>query len=90
MNAFEMVVVIVLVVSIASVIKHWIKPGKVETDLDLDELLGDLGLGDDYLSKSQMQPHLERIRKLEERVQVLERIATDKGANLAREIDNLA
>jgi len=32
---------------------------------------------------------LDRIDQLEERVKVLERIATDKGRNLSHEIDSL-
>ncbi|WP_321396438.1 hypothetical protein [Emcibacter sp.] len=90
MNVFEMIVIIVVVTAIAGVLKHWTRGRNSETDRDYSDIMSDLGLEEDYYSKKQIQPHLERIRKLEERVQVLERIATDKGSNLAREIDNLA
>lgn len=43
-------------------------------------------LGDEYLTKKDI---LDKFMAMEQRIQVLERIATDKGVTLASEIDNL-
>ncbi|MFC7047710.1 hypothetical protein [Emcibacter nanhaiensis] len=89
MNVFEMIVLIVLVSTLGSAIMYWIK-SKHDKGIDFDELSSELGLSDSYCSKQQMKACLARIDQLEERIRVLERIATDKGTNLAHEIDNLA
>lgn len=92
MNPFEMVVTIVIVVMIAGVLKSFIernKPGgKVKSGDMMEGLMDDLGLGD-YVTKSNLAPHLEKMAAMEDRIRVLERIATDKKHNLAAEINNL-
>ena len=89
MNPFEMVVIIVLIVMGAGVVKNWLKAKENGARLDLGTLAEDLGLAEDYYSKSQIKPYLDRIEGLEERIKVLERIVTDKSHNLAKEIDEL-
>ena len=89
MNVFEMIVIIVVVSTLGSAVMYWIK-AKHGGQFDVDELSSELGLSDSYCSKKQMKACLARIDQLEERIRVLERIATDKGTNLAREIDGLA
>ena len=88
MQVFEMVVLIVLIVFVASIIKQWLKAKQNGGKINLDDLAHDLGM-DDYYSKSQIKPYLDRIEGLEERIKVLERIITDKSHNLAQEIDKL-
>ncbi|MFK8029269.1 MAG: hypothetical protein AB8G18_03455 [Gammaproteobacteria bacterium] len=87
MHVFEMVVLIVLIGSIASIVnKHMERKGQSMTDAlglgDDDDPLG-LGLG----SKNSVS--LERLEKLEERVAVLEKIITDRNYDLKEEIDRL-
>ncbi|MFC7048948.1 hypothetical protein [Emcibacter nanhaiensis] len=89
MQVFEMVVLIVLIVFVASIIKQWLKAKQNGGKINLDDLAHDLGLADDYYSKQQIKPYLDRIEGLEERIKVLERIVTDKSHNLAQEIDKL-
>ncbi|PHZ84090.1 hypothetical protein [Paremcibacter congregatus] len=90
MNPFEMVVLIVMVVMVAGVLKSFIerkKPGGQSGDM-MDKFMDDMGLGD-YATKSSLAPYLEKIDAMEERIRVLERIATDKKRNLADEINRL-
>lgn len=90
MNVFEMVILIVLVVMIAGVMKSYIernKPKGLSGDT-MDNFMDEMGLGD-YVTKSTISPYLEKINALEERIKVLERIATDKGRNLSEEINRL-
>lgn len=47
------------------------------------------GLGADGESAEELEAKIEKLAALEERVQVLERIVTDKGRTLADEIDGL-
>ena len=61
---------------------------KVEGSENGDEMM-DMGMGENYYSKAKMDPYLAKIDALEERVRVLERIATDKGHALAEEINRL-
>lgn len=91
MHVFEMVVLIVAIGVIGGIIKSYIerKDPKMSKNM-MDDLMNDLGMGDDgYCSKKELAPFIEKFTALEERIQVLERIATDKGRNLASEIDNL-
>lgn len=74
MNQYTMVVLIVLAVMSAGVFKHWAK-------LQQQKLQA---RGDKADKATQ-----ERIDALEERVKVLERIATDKSHRLKEEIDAL-
>lgn len=87
MGVFEMIVLIVLIGAITSVVKHYL--GVRDTDFDADELMSSMGLEDGGYSKKKLKPYLDRINQLEERVKVLERIATDKKHSLADEIDGL-
>lgn len=73
MNPFEMVVIIVIVSAIAGVIREHLK-AKRSTGGIHQETLDDA---------------LDRIDDLEERVRVLERVVTDDGYDLKRQIDDL-
>ncbi|MFQ5348552.1 MAG: hypothetical protein ACE5ED_12075 [Rhodothalassiaceae bacterium] len=77
MGVFEMVVLVVLIGTIGSIYKYRLKSG--HRIADLEEQLRNLGIAD----------QLARIDALEERVRTLERIATDRGEKLRREIDAL-
>ncbi|MEL6868935.1 MAG: hypothetical protein AAFO81_03955 [Pseudomonadota bacterium] len=73
-SPFSMVVAIVFIGCVYSVITHWIDSrAKVRADKDT-------GASDETL---------ELIGRLEHRIEVLERIVTDEGNNLKREIDRL-
>ena len=74
MTGTTMVVMIVALVMCGEAIKHWSKAKAKEANAR------SAGLNDD--AKKQ-------IADLEERVRVLERIATDKGSRLREEIDAL-
>ena len=77
MTVFEMVFGIVLVTTIAGIYKHHTKHKRAKTPD------GEAVDRADYDSK------VERIKELEERIKVLERIVTDKSARVADEIDRL-
>jgi hypothetical protein len=74
MNPFEMVLGIVIVVMIATVLKARYKA------------VGPSAAGSDDSESRRLK---EEVRALRERVQVLERIATDKESQLDREIERL-
>jgi hypothetical protein len=74
MNPFEMVLGIVIVVMIATVLKARYKA------------VGPKAGGSDDSEALRLK---EEVRALRERVQVLERIATDKESQLEREIERL-
>jgi len=82
MNPFEMVVAIVAITAIASVIRA--KYGVVRR-----------GRGEDFVGRADPQANAEaerlrdEVRKLKERVAVLERLATDSSTALDREFDKL-
>ena len=77
MGVFEMVVLIVLIATIGEVLKNRNKTkNKMQ---DLESRLKELGVAD----------QLQRIDQLEDRVRILERIATDKGARISAAIDGL-
>lgn len=86
MDPFKMVVFIVLIVSIAGVLKAYFDRGgkgnSFMSELGLDEFWG----GD----PGEVGKHLKKIDELEQRIQVLERIVTTKNYDLKREIDDLA
>ncbi|MEA3060477.1 MAG: hypothetical protein QOJ94_258 [Sphingomonadales bacterium] len=73
MNQFEFVLGIILIVMVASVLKAGLKHGGRR--------------------RSEPDPETDRlrdeVRTLKERIAVLERIATDKGSALEREIEQL-
>jgi uncharacterized protein YlxW (UPF0749 family) len=84
MNPFEMVVLIVAIVAVASIFKA--KYGVVRTKHG-DEYVGHLR--DDPAAKAETQRMAEEIRGLKARVATLERIATDTSTALDREIEQL-
>jgi uncharacterized membrane protein len=75
MNPFEMVVLIVAIVMIATVMKARVQ-GRHRIDTDPAEAAEAIRLR-------------EEVKALKERIHVLERIATEKENSLAREIDDL-
>jgi len=74
MSGTTMAFAIVAIVMVAGIINKWLGTRAKEADLKAQ------GLGAEAEA---------RIDTLEKRVQVLERIATDKGARLKEEIDAL-
>lgn len=72
-SPFTMVFLIVLVVIVSDVIKMYLKRGGGKKDVLDDEV----------------QESLSRIDALEERIQVLERIVTEKRYDLRQQIDGL-
>lgn len=74
MNPFEFVIIIVAIVMIASVIKAR-AAGRASRSSDEEH-------GENLRLR-------EEVKQLKERIQVLERIATDRENSLAREIEEL-
>ena len=90
MTLWSMIVWVVALSVLGGIVMQYLKGKEKGVDYDLDILAEKLGLSDGGgYSKKKLQPYLDRIDQLEERVKVLERIATDKGRNLADEIDDL-
>ena len=88
MGVFEMVFGIVVVVMIASVLKSFFGGRKEGLSESMDNMMDEMGMGD-YCTKKKIEPYLKKIDAMEERLRNLERIATDRGRNLADEIDRL-
>ena len=76
MNPFEMVAVIVVAVMLASVLRAKYGHSRRSARLDPQEQAENLRLR-------------EEVKELKERLHVLERIATDKGVELADQIELL-
>ena len=74
MSVFEMVFAIVLVSVVAGVVNNWLKS---RNSVDRRELDGELAT------------RLAQIEKLEKRMQVLERIVTDRQYDLKKELHDL-
>jgi len=74
MTVFEMVVVIVIVSCCAGVMNNWLKTRHKVDRHELDR---------------HMEGRLGELHKLEQRIQVLERIVTDKKYDLKRELHEL-
>lgn len=89
MTLWAMIVWVVAISVLGGIFMQYLKGKEKGVDYDLDELAAKLGLSDGTYSKKQLQPYLDRIDQLEERIKVLERIATDKRRNLSDEIDRL-
>lgn len=89
MTLWSMIVWVVAISVLGGIFMQYLKGKERGVDYDLDKLSEALGLGGGGMSRKDLKPYLERIDQLEERVKVLERIATDKGRNLADEIDKL-
>ena len=85
MQGEEFIVAIVAIVMITGLIKYWmknryeIKRNNHENNNNLEDELTKLGVG----------AQLSKIDNLEQRVRVLEKLATDKKKTLADEIDQL-
>lgn len=75
MNNYEMVVAIIAIVMVASIIKARFKYGAQQQQPQAD--------GPEAIRLR------DEVRTLKERIAVLERIATDKGSALEREIEQL-
>ena len=84
MNPFEMTVLIVAIVAIASVLRA--KYGVVRTRKG-EQYVGHLR--DDPPAKAEKERMAQEIRALKDRVATLERIATDSSTALDREIEQL-
>jgi len=88
MDPFEMVVLIVLIVTIGSIVKHrsqakrWMSDVEQKTQSWMDDLEEDL----DPYADSKLR---KRVDQLEERVKTLEHIATDRSEQLRSEINSL-
>ena len=80
MNPFEMVVIIVAIVSVANVLK--VRRG---VRRDHEQLLDVKPNGEDGDNRRLR----DQVEQLKNRIQVLERIAVEKENSLAREIDQL-
>jgi len=89
MTLWSMIVWVVGISIIGGIIMQYLKNNDKSVDYDPDKLAEALGLKEGYMSRNKLKPYLDRIDQLEERVKVLERIATDKGRNLSHEIDSL-
>ncbi|MDH3646966.1 MAG: hypothetical protein OER80_09350 [Gammaproteobacteria bacterium] len=74
MDLFEMVVAIVAISCFAGVVNNWLKTRKKVDRSELDR---------------QMGTRLDELHKLEKRMQVLERIVTDRQYDLKRELHEL-
>lgn len=81
MNQYEMIVLIVLIVSIGRVLV-----GRRNRRFERQEMLNVTPAGNDKTSSHQLR---EEVVQLKNRIQVLERIAVEKENSLAREIDEL-
>ena len=86
MEGTTFVLIIVVMGMVTGIIMEWLKRGRNQSSgLNINKLVSELGLDDvDGFKK-----YREKIANLEERVQVLEKLATDKKHNLADEIDRL-
>ncbi len=92
MHVFEMVVLIVAISVIGGIIKSYIdRNNNRSSGSMMDDLKNDLGMseGDGFYTKKDMTSFMGKFEAMERRIQVLERIATDKGRTLADEIDGL-
>ena len=76
MNPFEMVAIIVVAVMIAGVLRAKYSHQRSQGEIDPREHAENLRLR-------------EEVKELKQRLQVLERIATDRENSLAREIEEL-
>lgn len=84
MNQYEMVALIVLIVVGGAVLKHAIGPlsGIFKDHLKQNPLNGDR-------SRQQAEEDDQRIKQLEQRIQVLERIVTSDGYDLKQHFKEL-
>ncbi len=78
MGPFEMIVAIVFIGVVGGIVRTAMKNRKAGSH-DID----------DYLAKTGLSEKLSRVEQLERRVEVLEKIVTDKSSVLAEEIERL-
>jgi hypothetical protein len=83
MNPFEMVVMIVAIVTIGKVLS-----GRMQGKRDRMQALAGDGL-DDSKAVAEAARLRGEVNRLNERIQVLERLATDPAKRLSDEIDSL-
>ncbi len=90
MTTFEFVIAIVAIVLFFSLVREVIRRRHGASNL-WEEWLDGSGLGDlaDQFGEDGLGAKLDRIDSLEKRIEVLERIATDKTRSLAEEIERL-
>lgn len=90
MGPFEMTVYIVLIVVVAGIVRKHIQARHGKGGGSEGQGHGDWGTGHHgYYSKTDLKPYLDKIDALEERIRVLEKIATDPSNRLSKEIDDL-
>lgn len=90
MTTFEFVIAIVAIVLFFSLVREAIRRRHGASNL-WEEWLHGSGLGDiaDQFADNGLGAKLDRIDSLKKRIEVLERIATDKTRSLADEIEQL-
>ena len=82
MNPFEMVVLIVIVVTIGRVLSHRRGAGRFDR-VERDDRI------DNDIQPAETARLKDEVQQLKQRIQVLERIAVDKENSLEREIEQL-
>lgn len=91
----EFVIFIVAISTGGWVINNWIRARHgypLEDEWGGKSALGDMGMGEDKTSKALIEENRElraQLGKVNERLQVLERIATDRSVNVAAQIEAL-
>lgn len=91
----EFVIFIVAISTGGWVINNWIRARHgypLEDEWGGKTGLGDMGMGEDKTSKALIEENRElraQLGKVNERLQVLERIATDRSVNVAAQIEAL-
>lgn len=80
------IITIVAMAMVTGIVMQWMKRGRGKSGgLNIDKLMNDLGLED----SDDIAVYKKKIVDLEQRVQVLEKLATAKKHTLADEIDRL-
>lgn len=91
----EFVIFIVAISTGGWVINNWIRARHgypLEDEWGGKSALGNMGMGEDKTSKALIEENRElraQLGKVNERLQVLERIATDRSVNVAAQIEAL-
>ncbi|MBL4800788.1 MAG: hypothetical protein JKY45_02770 [Emcibacter sp.] len=90
MHVFEMVVLVVAISVLGGIIMKYFERRHPQLSDDLlDKIKKSFEFDLDYCTQKDLSVFLDKFQTMEDRIQVLERIATDKGSSLASEIDNL-
>lgn len=92
MNPFEFALGVVLIVTVGRIIRAWLgEPSRRDRRaMRIDRRNGIVTIGDDHASREEAERLRGEVARLNERIQVLERLATDPAKRLADEIDSLA